>query len=572
MEKRRIHLYRRQTHGRHANQTEGLRIELREVEDAILQASNGALAASVVSTRSDRPGEPEFLVAHVMFNPNYPQPQRESLIKRLPSALPLPQYMCPAVIIPLDQLPINSSGKVDRRSISNLSITKDLQNLSDSIAQTSFVSHVKQIWKEVIPGSVFSRYDIGADSDFFHVGGNSILLVKLQALIQQNFGVSLPLAQLFMAPTLGYMALLIKDESKSLNVNSIDWSAETEPALEWDDSVISSHTVKGAATSKVVVLTDATGFLGQYLLKHLSEDPRVEKIHCIAIRNTKNRQSLPNAVKAIFHEGDLTLPLLGLPEDTAAAIFEEADVIIHNGADVSHLKTYQTLRPANLKSTKELVKLSFGRQVSLHYVSTAGVALLVPRETFGEVSVASTLPPSDGSNGYTASKWASERYLERINERFGLPVWIHRPSSITRSSGFLGEDALEMELLQNLLKYSRLMKAVPVSEKLQGSVDLVSAENVAQGIVGRAMETRSSFPSPSVKYVHQTGDFCLPISHMKAFLEKETNVLFESMSIEKWADEAVGLGLHVAVAAAFRYVKDMQGAMIFPKFVKSGDT
>lgn len=197
-----------------------IRIELREVEDAILQASDGTLAASVVSTRSDRPGEPDFLVAHVMFDPNYPSCQRESPLKRLPSALPLPQYMCPAVIVPLDRLPINNFGKVDRRNISLLPITKDLPDVSDSIALTSFMSHLKETQKEVIPDAVFSHYGIGPDSDLFHVDGNSIVLVKLQALIKQTFRVSLPLVEPFIAPTVRYMAFRFEDESRSLNVSS----------------------------------------------------------------------------------------------------------------------------------------------------------------------------------------------------------------------------------------------------------------------------------------------------------------------------------------------------------------
>lgn len=252
----------------------------------------------------------------------------------------------------------------------------------------------------------------------------------------------------------------------------------------------------------------------------------------------------------------------------AKSLFAKADVIIHNGADVSHLKTYQTLRSANLESTKELVKLALARRVPIHYVSTAGVAMFTPRESFGQVSVATTLPPSDGVDGYTASKWASERYLENLNEQFNLPVWIHRPSSITRSSSLLGEDAMEMELLQNLLKYSRMMKAVPSSEKLVGTLDLVSAENVAKGIVGRVMGAKVSATAPAVVYVHQTGDLCLPLSDMRAFLETETGAEFDTLAIGKWVERALALGLHPAVGAAFKHVEDRDGAMVFPTFVK----
>ena len=382
---------------------------------------------------------------------------------------------------------------------------------------------MKDVWKDIIPSAAFNHYHVGAASDFFHVGGNSILLVKLQFFVQQTFGVSIPLPQLFGAPTLAQMAQCIEAKSETVGESQVDWSAETEPDLKWSNWQTSPWRPNAVSSAKTVILTGATGFLGPYLLTRLVEDSQVEKVHCLAVRNEQNRHCLCDVRKTAVHEGDLTLPLLDLSEVAAKEIFQEADVIIHNGADVSHLKTYQTLRLANVNSIKELLRLSLNRRTPIHYVSTAGAAMFAPRDTFEEISVASTLPPSDGSDGYTASKWAIERFLERASQHFDLPVWIHRPSSITRSSSFLGENASELELLQKLLKYSRLMRATPVAEKLQGALDLVTAEHVAEGIAGCAIRAQSPHTEPAVVgYVHQTGDFCLPISDLKIFLGTET--------------------------------------------------
>ena len=545
----------------------GLRIELREVEDAILLTSHGALSSCVVSARADRPDEPQFLVAHVVFDPKYPPSERDSHLRHLPSALPLPQYMCPALIIPLENLPVNGSGKIDRRSITTLPITRDLQANADSAASSSLMLQMKETWREVISNTVFDYYNVEAESDFFHVGGNSMLLVRLQALIRHNFQVSIPLTQLFAASTLRHMTLCVEDKSESLKPASIDWVAETEPdpALHQTRENLPGSPV--ATPPEVIIMTGATGFLGPYLMQTLTEDPRVRRVHCIAVRNAQSRETLFTNDKVIVHEGDLTLPLIGLSPETATKIFNEADAVIHNGADISHLKTYQTLRLANLSSTKEIVKLSLPRQLPIHYVSTASVAMFTPRTTFAELSVADTLPPTDGSEGYTASKWASERYLERIYASFSTPVSIHRPSSITRSSSLLGEDATEMELLQNLLKYSRLMKAVPNPEKLVGSLDFVTVENVANGIMDCVLNGVSR-QGEGVEYVHQTGDFCLPLSDMRTFLENETNAVFEALEIGVWAERAESRGLHPAVAAAFKRVESMEGVMVFPDFLK----
>ena len=58
-----------------------------------------------------------------------------------------------------------------------------------------------------------------------------------------------------------------------------------------------------------------------------------------------------------MHEGDLVLPDLGLSEDVAAAVFGSVHAVIHNGDDISYLKTYALPRAVNLQSTKDLVKI-----------------------------------------------------------------------------------------------------------------------------------------------------------------------------------------------------------------------
>lgn len=59
-------------------------------------------------------------------------------------------------------------------------------------------------------------------------------------------------------------------------------------------------------------------------------------VHCITIRSTSiRRPPLVTAGKIIVHYGDLTQPRLGLVEAQATAIFNDADMVIHNGANVS---------------------------------------------------------------------------------------------------------------------------------------------------------------------------------------------------------------------------------------------
>ncbi|KAJ6078392.1 hypothetical protein N7467_008145 [Penicillium canescens] len=130
---------------------------------------------------------------------------------------------------------------------------------------------------------------------------------------------------------------------------------------------------------------------------------------------------------------DLTQPKLGLSEAVADKIFNTADAIIHNGADISYLKSYRSLKAANFEATSKLIQLALGRHIPFHFLSTAGVTFFSQRAVFGEESVSSYLPPGDGLDGYTSSKWASERYLEKIHVGSGSPLpFIGQAASLMR--------------------------------------------------------------------------------------------------------------------------------------------
>ncbi|RYC53991.1 hypothetical protein CHU98_g12218 [Xylaria longipes] len=67
--------------------------------------------------------------------------------------------------------------------------------------------------------------------------------------------------------------------------------------------------------------------------------------------------------KVTLHEGDLKYSRLGLSENLADLLFAQIDVIIHNGADISHITTYPSVRLENLQSIKELAEMGLPRMI-----------------------------------------------------------------------------------------------------------------------------------------------------------------------------------------------------------------
>lgn len=92
----------------------GIRIELEDIESSIVQASSGAIHRAVVSVRN------ELLVGHVEFAPGARTENGAQFLRSLRYRLPLPLYMIPNMLVPMDKIPINAHDKTDRRAVGKI--------------------------------------------------------------------------------------------------------------------------------------------------------------------------------------------------------------------------------------------------------------------------------------------------------------------------------------------------------------------------------------------------------------------------------------------------------------------
>lgn len=205
----------------------GLRVDLREVEHAILRAGAGLLTEAVVSVRRGSPDSPEFLVAHVVDkHPDGPvQDMRGDCTARIRAQLDLPLYMRPAFIVALDKLPMTASGKLDRKAVSLLP-PPEMDAVAQDVVWTDTERILKTIWADVLSKELLNVQGIVPDTDFFHIGGSSLLLLELRDKIRAAFGVDLSLLQLFESSVLSSMAHRIQGQSDTPEV--IDWEEETK--------------------------------------------------------------------------------------------------------------------------------------------------------------------------------------------------------------------------------------------------------------------------------------------------------------------------------------------------------
>lgn len=183
----------------HQIKIRGYRIEPGEI--ALLLDGLSAIQASVVIAREDTPGD-KRLVAYVVPVPCARVSAsflRDMLAKRLPD------YMIPATFVQLDTLPLTPNGKVDRDA---LPAPNPLNTIGDDAVALPGTTTEKRLHALVAP--LLGLEQVGVDDNFFLLGGTSMMGTQLIVLVNETFGVGVPLRLLFQIPTIRRLAAEIE--------------------------------------------------------------------------------------------------------------------------------------------------------------------------------------------------------------------------------------------------------------------------------------------------------------------------------------------------------------------------
>ncbi len=182
--------------GRLDNQVKirGHRIEPGEVEAAIM-AHPGVRAAAVIASETG-PGD-RCLVAYVAgANGTTPSDLREFLQARLPA------YMIPARMVLVERIPLQPSGKLDRLALPALGPAAGPAGTApaDDAERTT-----AGIWKDLLGCECPD-----VEADFFEMGGDSLMVVRVADRMEKAFGRKIPIAALVQAPTIRGMVKLAR--------------------------------------------------------------------------------------------------------------------------------------------------------------------------------------------------------------------------------------------------------------------------------------------------------------------------------------------------------------------------
>ena len=178
--------------GRVDNQVKvrGFRIELGEVDAALLRLPGVARAVSAIHT--DAAGTAQ-LVGYLVGDAVDPVAARTQLAEFLPAA------MVPAALVVLGELPLTSNGKLDRKALP----APDFGALVSSRApSTALERRLCELFSDIL-----GLETVGADDDFFALGGHSLSAAKLLARVRDSLGVELALREVFDHPTVAGLAV-----------------------------------------------------------------------------------------------------------------------------------------------------------------------------------------------------------------------------------------------------------------------------------------------------------------------------------------------------------------------------
>ncbi|MBF6297742.1 non-ribosomal peptide synthase/polyketide synthase [Nocardia amamiensis] len=175
----------------------GQRIELGEIETALLAQPSVSQAVAVVAPSSLG----DQLVAYVVPSPGE-SIEQAGLLAAIGDILPT--YMVPAAIVALAEFPLNPSGKLDRKALPEPAFT--------AREFRAPVTPVEEIVAGVF-GEVLGLGRVGADDDFFALGGNSLVATRVVARLGAAVGARVPVRALFETPTVAALAAAIESRT-----------------------------------------------------------------------------------------------------------------------------------------------------------------------------------------------------------------------------------------------------------------------------------------------------------------------------------------------------------------------
>lgn len=343
----------------------GLRIELGEIENAI--CGMDGISQAVVVVRKNNEGR-QLICAFYTGSEIETKDIRSYIGKKLP------KYMLPHIFTHLDEMPLTSSGKINRKALPKI----DLENI---VNDTEYVAPENHQQKELckLIELVLGTTPVGITDDFFDLGGDSLKAIEFVSKAH-NEGIYFNFY-----PTVKALCDCIENGDKQdISFADVDFTAVNNILAKNKAEYI---TVPSKTAVGNILLAGATGYLGIHILANfLDNDSSIA--YCL-IRGKDKADSTKRLKELLdFYFGnkyadmhrievicaDLQKDKFGLTDSEYRDLIEKVDTVINCAASVKHYGSYKYFYEANVETTKRLIAFCKDANAKLIHTSTLSVS------------------------------------------------------------------------------------------------------------------------------------------------------------------------------------------------------
>lgn len=407
----------------------------------------------------------------------------------------LTDYMVPDSFNPVDKIPYTPNGKLDRKHLPAPVLEKLAEYVEPAEGNESIIAEAFR--------RTLGLERVGADDDFFKIGGTSINAIKVVAILTSG-GLKISYKDLFATKTPRALAAFMAGTPASGASAGEDAAAAASGAVEEGRfaQVLAGNSIEAflegeRQTLGNVLLTGATGFLGVHVLHRLLETTDAT-ISCV-VRSSEHFDASSRVRTLLFYyfgdtyehlwekrifiiKGDLT------DDDTLKALNAEAiDTVINCAASVKHFAPGNEIERANVDTVRNIVDWCERHQRSLVHVSTVSVAGEADVKTAAETVLTEQRLEmgQDLTNQYVKSKYDAETIILQAVQEGRINAKIMRVGNISpresdgefqanfQSNAFMGR--LRAYLTLGCVPYSHLdspCEFTPVDQLVEAILEL----------------------------------------------------------------------------------------------------
>ncbi|SEC17985.1 amino acid adenylation domain-containing protein/thioester reductase domain-containing protein [Tenacibaculum sp. MAR_2009_124] len=547
----------------------GYRIELGEVEHHISQIKG--VKQAVVLAKKTNQGINQ-LICYMTTKNEF----NESSIKEELQAT-LPSFMVPSTFVTIDEFPLTNNKKVDKKALLNIDVLKASTDSYHAPSNTT-EEQLATIWQEVL-----ALEKVGVHDNFFEIGGNSILAIRLVAKLQEFF--KLEINDLFKYPTVNKLSKNIsysKDFFKNKIQHHITQLRKLEnqkelnkPSEKLNQQALITEKInieKQEYLSKIkdlntlnlekeiaynnLLLLGSTGYLGINLLRSLllqnssqlttivrAENNTAAKERLSELYTFYFNEELPNTKNITVIAGDITKPLFGIDKAIYKQLTNSVDSIINAAANAKHYGSLESFQKINVYPIETMISFANeGVSKVIHHVSTLSISGFKNIDSADQsflFTEKETNKNQNHTNFYTQSKLEGDTLLDKARQK-GIKANIYRVGNLSfNSTNGSFQRNIEDNAFYNRMKSFLAIEAMPESQQ---NMEISCIDKVSEAILtvfnkkelfNRNFHIRNTYSLSNTEFVDfaNKNGYSITLEKMSDFFENLLNQYSEKKEL-----------------------------------------